>query len=80
MQLVTNLLSNYPNGVGLGQSEVFLSLIQHLLFCINVHSVNTGLQGAVNTTICFSLPVHTEVMLAHFHFIRGPTLHFGDLQ
>lgn len=54
LQLVTSLWSNYPNRAGLGESEVLISLIQQLLFCINVHGLNTGLQGAVYTTICFS--------------------------
>lgn len=40
LQLVTNLLSNYPKRAGLGKSEALQSLIQHLLFCINVQILN----------------------------------------
>ena len=65
LQLVTNLLSNYSNRAGLGKSEALQSLIQHLLFCISVHSMNTALQGAVYTTICyFIIFACSKVMLA----------------
>lgn len=65
LQLVTNLLSNYSNRAGLGESEALQSLIQHLLFCISVHSINTALQGATYTTICFFITfAHSNVMLA----------------